>query len=106
MEGCSEGGRDDYLGLGAEGPDAPHGGNPVTEPRSECDYCGIFRVLIQCARCGLNLCRDCDSGEIHHYDCKDDPRAHTPRARVGDPDPDPEKIRQDSLSLTRLREEL
>ena len=28
-----------------------------------------------------------------------------PRARVGDPDPDPEKIRQDSLvSLTRLRE--
>ena len=29
----------------------------------------------------------------------------TPRARVGDPDPDPEKIRQDSLvSLTRLKE--
>ena len=94
-----EGGHE-YIGLGAEGPDAPHGVNPVTEPRSECDYCGIFRVLCQCPRCGLDLCRD----------CTDEPRTHregciNPRARVGDPDPDPEKIRQDSLvSLTRLRE--
>ena len=38
----------------------------MTEPRDHCDKCKLYRVLTECARCGLPLCRECIEDPTAH----------------------------------------